>query len=364
MMVPFLNFEPMHSEIRDEIIEAFKRVYDRNWFILGQSVEDFEKDFSKYCNTNYCISCGNGLDALCLILRGYDIGKGDEVIVPSNTYIATALAVSNVGAKVVLVEPDIKTFNIDVNKIEAAITERTKAIIAVHLYGRPVEADKVREICKKFNLKFIEDAAQAHGAMYKDEKIGSLGDAAGFSFYPGKNLGALGDGGAILTNDIILAQKVRALRNYGSNIKYHNEYVGVNSRLDEIQAEFLIVKLRYLYKWNNDRQRIARLYIEKINNSKLILPDANSVKDSIWHVFPVRTEYRTELQQYLKDKGIGTLIHYPIPLHLQQAYKDLGYKVGDFPIAEEISTTVLSLPMWYGMSEDEINYIIDVLNQW
>ncbi|APC41615.1 DegT/DnrJ/EryC1/StrS family aminotransferase [Clostridium estertheticum] len=364
MMVPFLNFEPMHSEIRDEIIEAFKRVYDRNWFILGQSVEDFEKDFSKYCNTNYCISCGNGLDALCLILRGYDIGKGDEVIVPSNTYIATALAVSSVGAKVVLVEPDIKTFNIDVNKIEAAITERTKAVIAVHLYGRPVEADKVREICKKFNLKFIEDAAQAHGAMYKDEKIGSLGDAAGYSFYPGKNLGALGDGGAILTNDINLAQKVQALRNYGSDIKYHNEYRGVNSRLDEIQAEILIVKLRYLYKWNNDRQRIARLYIERINNSKLILPNINLVKDSVWHVFPVRTEYRNELQQYLKEKGIGTLIHYPIPLHLQQAYKDLGYKLGDFPIAEEISNTVLSLPMWYGMSEEEINYVIDVLNQW
>nr|WP_253201875.1 DegT/DnrJ/EryC1/StrS family aminotransferase [Clostridium sp. DSM 17811] len=354
----------MHSEIRDKIIEAFKRVYDRNWFILGQSVDDFEKDFSKYCNTEYCISCGCGLDALCLILRGYDIGVGDEVIVPSNTYIATALAVSSVGAKVVLVEPNIKTFNIDVNKIEEAITKRTKAIIAVHLYGRPIDAYKVRILCEKYNLKFIEDAAQAHGAMHKGEKIGSIGDAAGFSFYPGKNLGALGDGGAILTNDIILAQKVRALRNYGSDIKYHNEYRGVNSRLDEIQAEFLIVKLRYLYKWNNDRQRIARLYIERINNSKLILPDINLVKDSVWHIFPVRTEYRNELQQYLKEKGIGTLIHYPIPIHLQNAYKELGYKLGDFPISEEISRTVLSLPMWYGMSEEEINYVIDVLNQW
>jgi len=362
--VPFISFEPMHSEIRDEIIEAFKRVYDRNWFILGQSVEDFEKEFSKYCNTDYCISCGNGLDALCLILRGYDIGAGDEVIVPSNTYIATALAVSSVGAKVVLVEPDIKTFNIDVNKIEGAITKRTKAIIAVHLYGRPVEVDKVRELCIKYNLKFIEDAAQAHGAMHKGEKIGSLGDAAGFSFYPGKNLGALGDGGAILTNDIILAQKVRALRNYGSNIKYCNEYKGVNSRLDELQAEFLIVKLRHLYKWNTDRQRIAKLYIERINNNKLILPKVNLVKDSVWHVFPVRTECRDELEHYLKDKGIGTLIHYPIPLHLQQAYKELGYKLGDFPIAEEISRTVLSLPMWYGMSEEEIDYVIDVINQW
>ena len=277
---------------------------------------------------------------------------------------STALAVSNVGAKVVLVEPDIKTFNIDVNKIESAITKRTRAIIAVHLYGRPSEADKVRELCKKYDLKFIEDAAQAHGAMYKGEKTGSLGDAAGFSFYPGKNLGALGDGGAILTNDIILAQKIRVLRNYGSNIKYHNEYKGVNSRLDEIQAEFLIVKLRHLDKWNNDRQRIAKHYIEKINNSKLTLPDVTIVKDSVWHVFPVRTDFRTELQQYLKDKGIGTLIHYPIPIHIQNAYKDLGYKLGDFPIAEEISRTVLSLPMWYGMSGEEINYVIDVLNQW
>ena len=364
MRVPFANFEPMHSEIRDEIIEAFKKVYDSNWFILGQSVENFERDFSKYCDTNYCISCGNGLDALCLILRGYDIGVGDEVIVPSNTYIATALAVSSVGANVVLVEPNIKTFNIDVNKIEAAITKKTKAIIAVHLYGRPVEADKVRAICKKFDLKFIEDAAQAHGAIYNGKKTGSLGDAAGFSFYPGKNLGALGDGGAILTNDIILAKKVRALRNYGSNIKYCNEYKGVNSRLDEVQAQFLIVKLRHLNKWNNDRQRTAKMYLDNINNSKLILPDVNPVKDSVWHVFAVRTEYRNKLEQYLKDKGIGTLIHYPIPLHLQHAYKDLGCKPGDFPIAEEISRTVLSLPMWYGMSEEEINYVIDVLNQW
>ena len=364
MKIPFLNFEPMHSEIRDEIIEAFKKVYDKNWFILGQSVVEFEEEFSKYCNTDYCISCGNGLDALCLILRGYDIKEGDEVIVPSNTYIATALAVSYVGAKVVLVEPDIKTYNIDVNKIEAAITKKTKAIIVVHLYGRPVETDKVKALCEKYNLKLIEDAAQAHGATYKGQKIGSIGDAAGFSFYPGKNLGALGDGGAILTNDNILAQKVRALRNYGSSIKYHNEYKGINSRLDEIQAEFLKVKLRCLDKWNCDRQRSAELYLKKINNSKIILPDVNSVEDSVWHVFIVRTEHRDELEKYLKDKDIGTLIHYPIPLHLQQAYKDLGYKIGDFAVAEEISRTVLSLPLWYGISEAEVNCVADALNQW
>lgn len=364
MKIPFLYFERMHSEIRDEMMEAFKRVYDKNWFILGESIKTFEEEFSNYCGTKYCIGCGNGLDALSIILRGYDIGEGDEVIVPSNTYIATALAVSYVGAKVVFVEPDIENFNIDTNRIEAAITEKTKAVIAVHLYGRPAEVDKIKVLCKKHNIKLIEDAAQAHGAVYKGKKTGSFGDAAGFSFYPGKNLGALGDGGAILTNDSSLTEKVKAIRNYGSIIKYHNEYKGVNSRLDEIQAEFLKVKLKYLDKWNSDRQKSAKLYLEKINNKKIILPKIKSVQESIWHVFPVRSEYRDELAEFLKDNGIDTLIHYPIPIHLQQAYKDLGYKLGDFPVAEEISRTVLSLPMWYGINEEEINYIIDTLNKW
>jgi len=364
MKIPFLNLEPMHTQIKDEIIESFKKIYDRNWFILGQSVEDFEKEFAKYCNTDYCISCGNGLDALSIILTGYDIGEGDEVIVPSHTYIATALAVSYVGAKVVFVEPDIKTFNIDANKIEAAITKKTKAIIAVHLYGRPAEIDKIKALCEKYNLKLIEDAAQAHGAIYNGKRTGNLGDAAGFSFYPGKNLGALGDGGAIVTNDNALAEKVRAIRNYGSIIKYHNEYKGINSRLDEMQAEFLRIKLKYLDMWNAHRQKIAKLYLERINNSKIILPYINSVDESIWHVFPLRTEYRDDLINYLNNNGISTLIHYPIPIHLQMAYKDLGYKIGDFPVAETISKTVLSLPMWYGISEDEINYVISVLNKW
>jgi dTDP-4-amino-4,6-dideoxygalactose transaminase len=364
MKIPFLNLEPMHTIIRNEIVDAFKKTYDNNWFVLGPSVEAFETEFSKYCGTDYCISCGNGLDALSIILRGYDIGEGDEVIVPSNTYIATALAVSYVGAKVVFVEPDIKTFNIDVNKIEAAITKKTKAIIVVHLYGRPTETDRIKVLCEKYNLKLIEDAAQAHGATYNGKKTGSLGDAAGFSFYPGKNLGALGDGGCILTNDSIFAQKVRAIRNYGSTIKYNNQYKGVNSRLDEMQAAFLRIKLKYLDNWNSDRQKSAKLYIEKINNNKIILPYINSVNESIWHVFAIRTEYRDDLINYLKSNGIETLIHYPIPIHLQEAYKDLGYKVGDFPVAETISKTVLSLPMWYGMSEKEINYVVSVLNQW
>lgn len=364
MKIQFLNFEPMHNEIRDEVLEAFKKVYDRNWFILGQSVEGFEQEFSKYCGAKYCVGCGNGLDALSIILRGYDIGKGDEVIVPSNTYIATALAVSYVGAKVVFVEPDIKTFNIDVKRIEAAITSRTKAIIAVHLYGRPAETNEIKNLCQRYGLKLIEDAAQAHGAQLQGEKTGNLGDAAGFSFYPGKNLGALGDSGAIVTNDKELAEKVRAIRNYGSIKKYYNEYKGVNSRLDEVQAEFLTVKLKYLDMWNNNRKKIAKEYLERINNNKIILPYVSSAEDSIWHVFIVRSQYRNELESYLRSKDIGTLIHYPVPIHLQKAYKDLGYKQGDFPIAEEIANTVLSIPMWYGMKQDEIDYVIETLNQW
>lgn len=364
MKIPFLKLEPMHTEIRNEILSAFEKIYDKNLFILGDSVAAFEREFAKYCNVAYCISCGNGLDALSIILRGYDIGEGDEVIVPSNTYIATALAVSYTGAKVVFVEPDIKTFNIDVNKIQAAITSRTKAVIAVHLYGRPAEADKIKILCKKYGLKLIEDAAQAHGAIYKGKRTGNLGDAAGFSFYPGKNLGALGDGGAILTNDITLAKKVEAIRNYGSKIKYHNEYKGVNSRLDEMQAEFLRIKLKYLDKWNADRQRTVNLYLEKINNDKIILPYIDSAQESIWHVFAIRTEFRDELQNYLNANEISTLIHYPIPIHLQKAYIDLGYKPEDFPIAETLSNTELSLPLWYGMSKNEINYIINTLNKW
>ncbi|WP_160687141.1 DegT/DnrJ/EryC1/StrS family aminotransferase [Clostridium sp. C2-6-12] len=364
MNIPFLNLEPMHTEIKDEMNNAFKKIYDKNSFILGDSVTSFEEEFAKYCNAKYCISCGNGLDALSIILRGYDITEGDEVIVPSNTFIATALAVSYVGAKVVLVDPDIKTFNIDVNKIEKAITPKTKAIIAVHLYGRPSEIDKIKIICNKYNLKLIEDSAQAHGAVYNGNKTGNLGDAAGFSFYPGKNLGALGDAGCILTNDESLAKKMKAIRNYGSEIKYNHKYKGVNSRLDEFQAEFLRIKLPYLDKWNATRQKTAKLYLEGIKNDKIILPIVNSEYDSIWHVFPIRTESRDALAIYLKSNGIETLIHYPIPIHLQKSYKDLGYKAGDFPVAENISNTVLSLPLWYGISEDQINHIINVLNKW
>lgn len=298
-----------------------------------------------------------------LILRALDIGQGDEVIVPSNTFIATALAVSYVGAVPIFVEPDIDTYNIDPSLIEDKITKRTKAIIAVHLQGRPADMDMIKTIAQKYGLRVIEDAAQAHGARYKGKRIGSLSDAAGFSFYPGKNLGALGDAGCITTNDKKIAEKVRALGNYGSDYKYHHIYKGVNSRLDEMQAAFLRVKLPYLNKWNEFRRKVANKYLSEIHNSKVILPlPSDSNYEHIYHVFVIRCKDRDLLEKYLNDKGIGTVKHYPIPIHLQQAYKDLNLKPGDLPIAEEISKTVLSIPMYYGITEDQTDYVIDALN--
>ena len=293
-----------------------------------------------------------------------DIQSNDEVIVPSNTYIATALAVSNVGAVPVFVEPEIATYNIDVSRIKEKITNKTKAIIAVHLQGRPADMDKINDIAKKYNLKVIEDAAQAHGAKYKGKVVGSLGDAAGFSFYPGKNLGALGDGGCVTTNNKELAYKVRALGNYGSDYKYHHIYRGVNSRLDELQAAFLNVKLGNLDKWNTERRRIASRYLNDICNPNIILPlPSNNVFEHIYHVFVIRCKNRDRLEKYLNDLGIGTVKHYPVPMHLQGAYADLNIPKGSLPIAEEISNTVLSIPMYYGITDDEISYVIDTINK-
>jgi dTDP-4-amino-4,6-dideoxygalactose transaminase len=364
MNVPFVSFEPMHKEIENEILDTFKKVYNKNWFILGNEVRYFEEEFAAFCDAKYCIGCGNGLDALYLILKGYEIGNGDEVIVPSNTYIATALAVSYTGAKPVFVEPDLNTYNIDLDLIERAITDKTKAIIAVHLYGQVADMLKINKIAKKYNLKVIEDSAQAHGALYKGRKVGSLGDASGFSFYPGKNLGALGDAGAVVTNDKELADKVRAIANYGSDKKYHHIYKGTNSRLDEMHAAFLRVKLKNLGRWNEDRIRIAQKYLEGINNPKIIKPYVADYASHVWHLFVIRTENRNELEKYLNANGIGTTIHYPIPMHMQEAYKDLNFKKGDFPIVEKISQEVLSIPMWYGMDDEKINYIIDKINDW
>lgn len=364
MKIPFVSFEVMHKEIESKILEKFKEVYEKNWFIQGEEVQKFEEEYAAYCGVKYCVGCGNGLDALFLPLKAYGIGEGDEVIVPSNTFIATALAVSYTGATPVFVEPKINTFNINPEEIEKKITNKTKAIMAVHLYGQPAEMEQILEIAKKYDLKVIEDSAQAHGATYKGKRTGSLADAAGFSFYPGKNLGALGDAGAMVTNDKELADKVRALGNYGSDYKYHHIYQGNNSRLDEVQAAFLRIKLQELDKWNQERNRIANRYLAEIDNPRVILPVTEKDCTHVYHIFGIRCEKREELEKYLNEKGIGTNKHYPIPMHLQGAYEKLQIPKGALPIAEEISATQLSIPMYYGMTEDEISYVIDAINQW
>lgn len=364
MNIPFASFVPMHEEIRKDLDAAFKKVVDKSYFIQGEECEKFEEEYAAYCGTKYCVGVATGLDAIYLILKALDIKAGDEVIVPSNTYIATALAVSFTGAMPVFVEPVIDTYNIDVTRIEEKITEKTKAIIAVHLQGRAADMDAINAIAKKHGLYVLEDAAQAHGARYKGTRVGALSDAAAWSFYPGKNLGALGDGGCITTNNKQIADKVRALGNYGSDYKYHHIYQGTNSRLDEMQAAFLRVKLPHLDKWNQARRRIAEAYLSGINNPLIKLPLATSEEyEHIYHVFVIRCDRRDELEKYLKDNGIGTVKHYPVPMHLQKAYENLHIQEGELPIAEEISKTVLSIPMYYGMTDEEVAYVIDSLNR-
>ena len=362
MNIPFVSFKPMEEELNDELRDAFDRVLNRSWYIGGVEDESFEASFASFCGMNYCVGTGNGLDALMLILKALSIGEGDEVIVPSNTFIATALAVSYVGAKPVLSEPDINTFNIDPSRVEDKITPRTKAIMPVHLYGQPCDMDPILEIASKHDLKIIEDCAQAHGATYKGRKAGTFGVAAGFSFYPGKNLGALGDAGAVVTNDKSLADRVRALGNYGSDYKYHHIYMGNNSRLDEMQAAFLGVKLPHLERMNEERRKIAKIYSGSIKNPKVNIPYVIDDCVPVWHVYGLRCKERDALEKHLNDHGISTNKHYPIPVHMQECYKELGYAEGDFPIAEEISRTELSIPMYYGMSDDEIKYVVDCIN--
>jgi len=356
-LIKTTDFSFVTKRINKELKEATNRVIDSNWYILGKEVESFEREFANYLGVKYCIGVGNGLEALHIILRAYGIGEGDEVIIPSNTYIATALAVSYAGAIPIMVEPDERTYNINPDLIKEKITKKTKAIMPVHLYGQACDMDPINEVAKKYNLKVIEDSAQAHGAKYKGRKCGALGDAAGFSFYPTKNLGALGDAGAITTNDKELAEKVKVLRNYGSERYYYNKYMGFNSRLDEMQAAILRVKLRHLKEFNKERKIIAQLYLNDLEDANLILPYVPEWAEPVWHQFIIRTKNRDELQEYLKSKGIGTLIHYPLPIHLQEAYKHLGYKKGDFPIAEKIANEVLSLPMWVGLKREEIEMI-------
>ena len=362
MKIPFVSFRPMEKELDKELRAAFERVYNRSWYIEGEEDQKFEADFAKFCDSKYCVGVGNGLDALMLSLKAMGVGTGDEVIVPSNTYIATALAVTYVGATPIFVEPDIRTFNISPKLIANKITTATKAIIAVHLYGQACDMDSIMEIAKKYGLLVLEDCAQAHGALYKGRKIGSFGNMAAFSFYPGKNLGALGDAGAVVTNDAKLAEKVRALGNYGSDYKYHHIYKGNNSRLDEMQAAFLTAKLQILDKMNEERRKIAKQYLCGIKNPEIVLPYVNPDTVPVWHIFAIRTKRREALEKYLQDKEIGTNKHYPIPMHMQECYKDLGIKGGELPTAEEISATELSIPMYYGMTDEEVEYVIEAIN--
>jgi dTDP-4-amino-4,6-dideoxygalactose transaminase len=362
--IPFLDMKAQYLEVKDEFDQSYQRVMDSGWYILSEEVEAFEHEFASYLGSKHCIGVGNGLEALQLILMGYGIGYGDEVIVPANTFIASWLAISYAGATPVPVEPNPTTYNIDIQQIEQRITPHTKAIMPVHLYGQPLQIGEILKIARKHNLRVIEDAAQAHGGRYNGVKAGTLGDAAGFSFYPAKNLGAFGDAGAIVTDDDALADKVRVLRNYGSRKKYHNEVRGHNSRLDPLQAAFLRVKLKYLDKWNQHRTQISNHYLEELRSlPDLSLPHVPLGVIPVWHVFVVAHPERDRLQEFLKEKGIGTLIHYPVPPHLSDAYQDLGYSAGDFPITEKMADTILSIPMGPHLSMDDADYVIEKIKE-
>jgi len=343
--IPFLDLRASYLELKSEIDEAVVRVLDSGWYVLGTEVEAFESEFAAYCQTKFSIGLANGLDALVLALRAMDVGPGDEVIVPSNTYIATWLAVSQCGATPVPVEPDDRTYNIDPSCIVAAITPRTKVILPVHLYGQPADLDPIMEIARKHGLRVLEDGAQAHGARYKGQRIGGHGDAVAWSFYPGKNLGAIGDGGAVTTNDPVIADRIRVLRNYGSHVKYVNEVKGFNSRLDPIQAAILRVKLNKLDIWNDRRREIAKHYLDNLSVSSLVLPNVPEWADPVWHLFVVRHAQRDKVATRLNEMGIGTLIHYPIPPHKQAAYADLNFPLESYPKASKMADEVLSLPI-------------------
>jgi dTDP-4-amino-4,6-dideoxygalactose transaminase len=358
MSVPFLSFSPQHHPIRTDVLEAIAEVYDKQWYVLGEQVRSFEQDYSTFNQVKHTIGVANGLDALHLALLTLGVQPGDEVIVPSNTYIATWLAVSFVGGVPVPVEPNIQTYNIDPVLLEAAITPRTKGIMPVHLYGQACEMGSIMDIAKRHNLWVVEDNAQSQGAAYKGQLTGSFGHLNGTSFYPGKNLGALGDAGAVTTNEDELARKVQTLRNYGSQQKYYNEVIGYNSRLDELQAAVLRVKLRELPAWTKQRQEVAALYDQHLNDvGDLVLPTVATGATHVYHLYVVRTAQREALQQYLTQANIGTLIHYPVPPHRQQAYAYMKLAVGAFPIAEELAATCLSLPMWPGMTEENVQEV-------
>lgn len=359
MHVPFLDLLKINQSYGDELDQAFKRVHQSGWFIQGKELELFESEFAAYSEVKYCVGVGNGLEAIHLLLKAYGIGPGDEVIVPSNTFIATWLAVTECGATPVPAEPDPNTHNISVDAIKAAITSKTAAIMPVHLYGQPADMDPIIELAQRHGLVVIEDAAQAQGAKYKGKRVGGLGHAAATSFYPGKNLGALGDGGAVLTNDDDIARRVRQLRNYGSNIKYQHDVLGYNSRLDELQAAFLRVKLRRLDEDNKKRKEIASYYSETLKGLQFILPYVPTWADPVWHLYVIRTNERVALQEYLRSNGVETLVHYPTPPHSQKCYANL--KLKQLPIAEQFAKQVLSLPISPVMTNHEVNHVLDLM---
>src|SRR6266511_254100 len=359
MRIPFLELTPTYLELKDEFDTAWHRVMDSGWYLLGSELESFEQEYAAYCGAKHCVGVGSGLDALHLGLRAWEIGRGDEVIVPAHTFIATWLAVTFAGAAPVPVDPDRKTLNLDPERVAAAITPRTRAIIPVHLYGQPADMEPINAIAEKHGLKVLEDAAQAQGARYKGRGVGSLGHAAAHSFYPSKNLGAYSDAGAVTTDDAALADKLRTLRNYGSTLKYYHERIGINSRLDELQAAFLRVKLAKLNEWNARRQTVAHYYLNRLQRlPELVLPFVPAEIDPVWHLFVVRHPRRDELRRHLAGAGIGSLIHYPVPPHLSEAYSDLGHRRGSYPIAEEQSRTVLSLPIGPHLNREAQDHVI------
>ncbi len=359
-MINFLNLHKINERFRNEIDERITQVLDSGWYILGEQVRVFEKNFANFCGVKHCIGCANGLDALNLIIKAYGFSTGDEIIVPANTYIASILAISQNGCTPVLVEPDIDTYNINPDLIEQKITENTKAIMVVHLYGQAVEMEKIWDIAKRYNLKIIEDSAQSHGAIYKGKRAGNLGDASGFSFYPGKNLGCMGDGGCVTTNDDELAYRIRAIANYGSDYKYHHIFKGTNSRLDEIQAAVLDIKLKHLDEDNKRRREIAKFYRENIKNPNIILPQLKEEENHVWHIFAVRTNDRDKLKKHLEDNGIETNIHYPTAPHKQECYKELEHL--SFPVSEKIHKQVLSLPISPVLTRNEVMQVVEVIN--
>lgn len=361
--IMYLDLKRLHMPIGQELNRVYGDIINRQWYIQGEYNKKFENDFASYCGSTNCIGVGNGFDAIRLILQGLNIGEGDEVIVPANTFIATILAITYVGAKPVLIDADKDTYNIDLTKVEEKITEKTKAIIVVHLYGHVVDVDRLAELKEKYKIKIIEDAAQAHGGELRGRKVGTLGDAAAFSFYPGKNLGALGDAGAIVTADDLLADKIRAIANYGSKKKYVHLYKGCNSRMDELQAGFLSVKLKHLDKWNDERRNIAYRYNTEIRNELLRIPMWDGSKNHVFHIYPILCENREELKIFLKEKGIETNVHYPIPIYRQEAYSEFKIEESQYPVTEMICNQEISIPLYPGLTKKEQDYIIRCLNE-